>query len=533
MTTRFDVTRPPDSVVLVAGDRTRTMAASSETEWTDGDVTVRCSPSGGALAVTLAAAQSPVIRLRLNWRQNAVAGARYLGDHWERGYGDLEWRGMVPERVMPWYFLAHAAGRTYGCGVKTGANSLCSWTVDDCGISLWIDVRSGGSPVKLGDRVLHAADVVAMAGNEGESAYAFACRFCAVMCPAPLLPAEPVYGGNNWYYAYGNSSHAEILADSKLVAGLAPATGPRPFMVIDDGWQTAGYCCGGGPWEKGNEKFPDMPGLAAQMKAIGVRPGIWARPTLTHADLPKELVLYQFDNEAQGAKVLDPTHPDALAIVKEDCRRIASWGYELLKFDFSTYDILRRWGFAMGSSITPDGWTFHDPSKTTAEAILGLYRTIREGSGDMLLIGCNTIGHLAAGIVEIQRTGDDTSGRQWERTRKMGVNTLAFRMPQHNTFFAADADCVGITRDLPWDLNKRWLDLLAASGTPLFVSAAPDAVTPEIQAALRKAFAIASKPQPAAEPLDWMETTCPRTWRFGYTERSFTWSDSKCGDLST
>ena len=37
------------------------------------------------------------------------------------------------------------------------------------------------------------------------------------------------------------------------------------------------------------------------------------------------------------------------------------------------------------------------------------------------------------------RTGDDTSGRIWERTRRMGVNTLAFRLPQHNAFYHIDA----------------------------------------------------------------------------------------------
>ena len=88
----------------------------------------------------------------------------------------------------------------------------------------------------------------------------------------------------------------------------------------------------------------------------------------------------------------------------------------------------------------------------------------------------------------------------------MGVNTLAFRMPQHEAFFAADADCVGLTHDIPWALNAQWLDLLARSGTPLFVSAAREAVGPAQEKALRAAFALASQPQPAGEPLDWLNT---------------------------
>ena len=79
----------------------------------------------------------------------------------------------------------------------------------------------------------------------------------------------------------------------------------------------------------------------------------------------------------------------------------------------------------------------------------------------------------------MQRTGDDTSGRDWNRTRKMGVNTLAFRAPQQGTFFAIDADCAAITKDVPWQFSAQWLDLLARSGAPLFVSLAPGADSPE------------------------------------------------------
>ena len=105
----------------------------------------------------------------------------------------------------------------------------------------------------------------------------------------------------------------------------------------------------------------------------------------------------------------------------------------------------------------------------------------------------------------------------------MGVNTLAFRMPQHDAFFAVDADCVGLTNDIPWELNRQWLDLLARSGTPLFVSAAPDAVGPGQLAALKQAFAAAALPQPAGEPLDWLDTTCPDFWRLGSTETRYDW----------
>ena len=126
--------------------------------------------------------------------------------------------------------------------------------------------------------------------------------------------------------------------------------------------------------------------------------------------------------------------------------------------------------------------------------------------------GCNTVGHLGAGYFESQRTGDDTSGRQWERTRRMGVNTVAFRLPQNNTFFAVDPDCVGITPAIPWNLNRQWLDLLARTGVALFISPDPTAIGPEQKAAIKDAFARVVNGQAKAVPENWLQDTTPEAW---------------------
>ncbi len=105
---------------------------------------------------------------------------------------------------------------------------------------------------------------------QGVTPFAATARFCRRMCEAPRLPAAPVYGGNNWYYAYGKSSADDIRQDSERIASFASSTENKPFMVIDDGWwpnRTAG------PWSRGNAQFPDMAGLASDMRRIGVQPG--------------------------------------------------------------------------------------------------------------------------------------------------------------------------------------------------------------------------------------------------------------------
>ena len=482
-------------------------------------VTFEQTTSGG-LSVRIYAPGVALARVALRWNRAISTAARVLGDAWERGYGDLEWRGVCAERPLPWYALItdEITGETEGFGVATGAaaGALASWRVDVAGITLALDTRCGGCGAVLGDRVLNAATVHFV---RGKGSFPTAQALCQRLCPAPRLPFLPVYGANDWYYIYGQNSAETVLRDAQITRELSPSTQNAPFQVIDAGWFPS-VGCNGGPYVCGNEKFPDLPGLAQAIKEKDVRPGIWIRPLLTTETHPDDWFL-------PGGTYLDPSVPDVLNLVRDEVARLAHWGFALIKHDFSTSDVVGRWGFEMtDGQMTRDGWAFADKTRTTAEVLHALYTAIREAAGSALLIGCNTIGHLGAGLFEIQRTGDDTSGRHWERTRKMGVNTLAFRMPQQGTFFAADADCVGLTNAIPWEKNRQWLDLLARSGTPLFISADPHALGTTQRDALTEAFAVAATVQNPAEALDWLHTTSPRHWRFGDgSEHTYDWSD--------
>ena len=484
--------------------------------------------SSTGLAVRVDCPAGQLSRVVLRWETTFPAGTVFLGDQWERGYGDLQWRCLQPERIMPWYFAAHhpASGRTFLAGVKTQPSALCFWTVDASGISLWLDFRNGGSPCRPGNREIAAATVVSLATPATETPFAALTQFCRMLCPLPRLAATPICGNNNWYYAYGHNFDADAMRrDAAFLADLAAGHANRPYCVIDAGW-TPGTSCPGGPWTAGNPKiFPDMPGLAADMKKLGVRPGIWMRPTaLMTVDDPHRLRPGPCTTEE---KPLDLTLSENLTLIHDDVARVRSWGYDLIKHDFSTYDFFGRWGFEMGAELTDSGWHFADQSLTNAEIILRLYRTLRAGAGDAVLLGCNTIGHLGAGLFEIQRTGDDTSGHVWERTRRMGINTLAYRLPQHGAFFASDPDCAAHTELTPWEFDRQFLDLVARSGAALFVSVDPRTVTPEQKAAFRTAMqtALSGGTPGACEPLDWLQTTTPREWRFGSEKVTYHWEE--------
>lgn len=521
----LDLTRGPDVVSVKTSSGETPLRKVGAERWEGDGITLRATAVSGALRVELSAPSVAVLRVGLRWNESMTRTRLLLGDAWERGYGDLEWRGFVPDRLMPWYVMAHDGTRTDGYGVRTGAAAFCAWQADGGGLSLWADVRSGGSPLQLGDRSLVVCEVVCRAGKPGESGYAALRAFCHQMCPAPRLPAQPVYGSNDWYWAFGKNSAASAITDAQRIVGLSPGGSNRPFVVIDDGWQPGRGASkvGAGNWDRGNENFPDLPGLAARVKQLGGRMGAWIRPLEAANDVTDSWRL------SRDKKVLDPTVPAVREKITSDMARLRGWGMELIKHDYSSWDIFGRWGFQMGSAMTRDGWSFSEGARrTTAEVINGMYQDIRRGAGDAVVIGCNTVSHLSAGVFELCRTGDDTGGPDWSRTRKMGVNTMAFRIAQHGAFYAADADCASVVAGVPWELSRQWIDLVARSGTPLFMSMANDAMGEQQNVAIRRALAGAAAPQALAEPMDWMQTTWPSRWKLdGTVDATYQWGHAE------
>lgn len=495
------------------------------------DISIVLNNTGDAIRPEITAIQTGVKKVTLIWKAKLPFDAIAYADHWERGYGDLGWNGLDFGRVLPWYTIVQTKHMKIGIGVKTGPNAFCHWRISREWIQLTLDLRNGDSPLQLNGRRLSMAEIVTLEAHQEETAYAFAARFCHYLSKNPLLVQEPLYGGNNWYYAYGESSHNQILEDSKLIGELAGDNTTRPFMFVDDGWQIcrAGDYIGG-PWHCGNRRFPDMAKLAHQIKQEGVRPGLWLRPLMNIEKLPSTMRLPRERMLDTGVLAhlpvfLDPTIPEVMNLIREDIARIADWGYEFIKHDFTSFDLFGRWGFLMNDSITSGSWSFYDQSYTNAEVVKNLYRNIREAAGNAMVLGCNTIGHLAVGFEEAHRTGDDTSGKEWERTRKMGVNTLACRAMQHNSFFAADPDCVGITEHIPWSLNKRWMDLIANSGQMLMLSIQPGVLSSAMKKDVSDAISVVTNQPHKFEAVDWQRTSCPTEYIIGARQQTIDWDE--------
>ena len=523
----LNLLRVPDAVIAYGRFEStlpaeRTQLARQGEEWTGKQVLVETRIEAGTLHLTLASPSAAIVAVHVRWREKVPAYLRVLGDAWERSYGDLGWRGVIPERVMPWYFSTYDGSHACSYGVMTDACALCFWQVDSEGVSLWLNVTNGGNGVEPGQRKIAMAKVVAHPGAPGQDVFEVVRGLCTKMCGRRSRPVRPVYGANDWNYSYGRSTAESILRDTEFIVELSPAGGVRPFSVVDGGWVN------------GSAAWPDMGALADGIKQRTARPGIWIRPLEAPQDTSRGLLLpdTRFGEKLTRARELayDPTIPEARERIGAKMRQAVAWGYEMVKHDFSTYDLLGQWGFEMGPMPTLPGWSFHDRTRTNAEVIGDLYQLLRREAGEQTLIdGCNTIGQMGQGYFDLQRIGDDTSGRQWERTRRMGVNAAGFRLPQQGTFYTLDADMVGITDAIPWEFNRQWLDMLARSGTATIIAPGAPARGEEQRAAIREAFAIASRGGSGARPTDWLETDAPERWRSGsqggsHMEQRYRWS---------
>jgi alpha-galactosidase len=296
--------------------------AYSGGEFAAKDVVVKVDENAAESRVMITASLSALTHVHLRWRCNVFPALLCLGDQWERSYGDLAWRSIAPERVMPWYFATYDGSSLNSYGVKTGAAALCFWQIDPEGVSLWLDIRNGGDGVRLGTRELAAATIVTRHGRAGESPVSGLRAFCWRMCSRPRLPKGAVYGANDWYCAYGKNSQQMLLRMADLMAEVSPSQGARPYVVVDDGWK------------ENSAAFPSMAVFAEQVRKRGVRPGIWIRPLKAASGTEDKLLLpskrFGRHSERYSDSAFDPTIPEALEKVRERLRQLVDWKFELV-----------------------------------------------------------------------------------------------------------------------------------------------------------------------------------------------------------
>ena len=482
-------------------------------KWCDAEHRVVLNEDGSIYIDALGIATKKIsIEFETKFSENCIA----CGDSWERTYADMYW-GSPESRIMPWYCMFLDNEKIYCYGVETQPNAFCFWKYQNDRLTLVLDVRNGNNGVMFPEKFFVAKLVYKEYFGDLFSA---ASDFCHAMCANPRLPNRPIFGGNDWY-----SNYEKIIWHTEKIAEYADGLKYRPYMIVDDGWQiyhrpeseNATYY-NGGPWNKANKKFGDMGRMAEEIDKRGAIPGIWFRPLNIFSGMSKECFL------DYNKGVLDPTVSEVQKYVTESIKLFLKQGFKIIKHDFSSFELFGRYLHSTDDLSCATIGDFSDKGKTNAQIVKDFYGLIRNAAGDdCMLIGCNTFSHLSAGFFEIQRTGDDTSGIEWERTRDYGVNALAFRMPQHMNFYCADADCVGVTNDVDWNLNKQWLDVVSKSGTALFVSLAKNACDKEKGKAIATAFGRCCKNTKPSKPIDWTESKTPKRWDSEFGNDTYEW----------
>lgn len=490
---------------------------------------VRVESTEQSVRIVLSPSAQPIKQVRVKWLFDTSFMQKVLADTWGVALADLAWRTLPLPHPAQWYFLAYDGSHTHGFGVKTGCNSFCAWEIEADGVVLICDVRNGGEGVWLKEPLL-CAEAVYQKSEDGQTPYAAAQAFCQRMSTKSSYPDRPIYGFNTWYYTYGKITRASVLEDARLCARLASkndAGAPRPFMVIDDGWNRYGTDdYNGGPFVP-NDDFSDMAEVARQISEIGCEPGIWVRPLLVldeHCpEIPEECYSENQGHQCPG-KVLDPTTPGAQYYIRRLIRGLSDSGYRLIKHDFTCPDLMGK-EFFLKPNLTREGWHWKDRSKTNAQVCKDLYTLIQQAANGAYIIGCNIYNHLAAGIHDIVRSGCDTSGHHWEITRDYGINTLAFRLCQNKAFFMTDADCAAFTDRVPTELNLQFSELLSMSDSAFFISAAPGILSREDEERLMQMFRRITRRGSDLEPLDWLERMVPEQFSGDGRQLCYRWDE--------
>lgn len=440
---------------------------------------------------------SPVKYLKLRFRGELNFVEKVYGDQWERAglNAYIEWRSVMANRCMPWFTYLYANNQTACYGIKTGADCFAFWQVDTHGITLFINLTCDNRGTDLKEPLV-ACQVVELIGKKGEDAFKVAREFSKKLCDNPILPKQPIFGVNNWYWAYGEINDKIIEEETDYLLKMCKGTKNRPYMIIDDGWQinrTYGDVCYiGGPWNECNKNFESMDKTAKKIHDKGANAGLWFRPLQTKEEVLEEAILVR---QNDGVVVLDPSHPYTLEKVSKDVKRFADWGFDLIKHDFTIIDAT---GFAPFTcekqtiQMVKDDRKFFDNTKTTATILKNLYKTIQSAFGDKDVISCNAFGHLTAGIHSIHRIGNDNSGHSFEWTRRDGINSV-MRLPTNNLFYNADPDCAAFTKKTKERPNLDFLRMCALTGMTTLASIVPGILSEEGLKEINEIFKIADE----------------------------------------
>jgi hypothetical protein len=287
----------------------------------------------------------------------------------------------------------------------------------------------------------------------------------------PRLAPRRLTGWCSWYNLY-TSLDEEVIADHLAAArAYRDEVGtPLDVFLIDDGFTPEM-----GDWLETKPQFPrGMRPVLDSIRAAGFLPGLWIAPFMVgnrshvyaaHPDwvvkdrrTGRPLAPMSFYGEFRWHKrseeyyVLDVTHPDAEAYIRDTFRRWAQeWGCGYFKADF----------MHLGSLYGPDEARWHLDGLSRIEIWMRMARLIREEICDAVLLACGSPVWAPIGLVDAMRVGRDI-GVTWKGhySAESLLRDQTARNFANGILWQADPDCV-LLRDRFHDLTDEQVRSLA------------------------------------------------------------------------
>ena len=385
------------------------------------------------------------------------------------------------------------------------------------GLRLIWGVTGESVPLAPGESI--TADPFAFVVSETEDGALSAYAQAAADQTPPLVfaGAEP-RGWASWYDFFAKVDEGDVRANIEpttdpLLAGLGLNS-----VQLDDGYMPAW-----GDWTT-NGKFPaGLAGLAAEIRAWGLVPGIWMAPFLVDKKVSlvsehPDWFLTDADGEPIVRKgmfnspsyILDPTHPDAAAWLDEQVAGLVAAGYGYLKIDFLFA------GAYEGNH--------YDPNATSLSAFEAGMQIIREAAGpDVYLLASGQPFLPTLGNAHAARTSTDIAasfpGRPLFFVTANVARSNAARYFADRVWFVNDPDNLLVRRPLTEREARVSLASNLLGGSAVFLGDDLTALPPDRWALLaHPAAAEMADAERQAVPLDLFDAPCDRIIRNVTTE---------------
>ena len=280
----------------------------------------------------------------------------------------------------------------------------------------------------------------------------------------------PPSGWCSWYFYYQEINEDEVKRNADWIAANLKDYG-AVYVQLDDGWQGTGRGLGENrDWTTIDKRFPSgMANLAAHIKSLGLKPGIWLAPHgQSNEDVVKKnhgVFMLKPDGSSasstwEGKFLVDPSTSESQQYLKDLFSTLTRWGYEYFKIDGQPI-VVREYRNKKSS--------MKKPPEDADELYRDTLESIRAAIGpDRYLLGCWVVPLEGVGLMNGSRIGADVLPN-WDGFKFALRATMEYYF-LHNIAWYADPDVLVVRSQLPFEQARAWATLQGLTGQAVLTS---------------------------------------------------------------